>query len=118
MQANDIHVAAGERMAREQPAAHFLYQSIDALSGIDKLKLRQRLGASPQPSARGAAHARRSDAVADRRGGCRLSAVPVRRPGAHDAEGQVAQVANAGHSVYFERPAEFNRIVDAFLALP
>ena len=27
-------------MAREQPAAHFLYQEIDALSGVDKLKLR------------------------------------------------------------------------------
>ena len=29
---------------------------------------------------------------------------------------EVAQVEKAGHSVYFERPAEFNRIVDAFLA--
>ena len=34
-QANHIHVAAGERMAREQPAAHFLYQEIDALSAVD-----------------------------------------------------------------------------------
>ena len=29
---------------------------------------------------------------------------------------RVAQVRQAGHSVYFERPAEFNRAVDAFLA--
>ena len=35
-QANNIHVAGGERLAREQPAAHFLYQEIDALSGVDK----------------------------------------------------------------------------------
>jgi len=28
---------------------------------------------------------------------------------------RVAQVPRAGHSVYFERPAEFNRIVDEFL---
>ena len=42
MQANNIHVAAGERMAREQPAAHFLYQEIDALSTVDKLALRGR----------------------------------------------------------------------------
>jgi pimeloyl-ACP methyl ester carboxylesterase len=28
----------------------------------------------------------------------------------------VAQVKKAGHSVYFERPAEFNRIVDEFLS--
>ena len=29
---------------------------------------------------------------------------------------EVACVQGAGHSVYFERPAEFNRIVDGFLA--
>jgi pimeloyl-ACP methyl ester carboxylesterase len=29
---------------------------------------------------------------------------------------RVAQVRQAGHSVYFERPAEFNRIVDEFLS--
>jgi pimeloyl-ACP methyl ester carboxylesterase len=28
---------------------------------------------------------------------------------------RVAAVAKAGHSVYFERPAEFNRIVNDFL---
>jgi len=43
LQAANVHVAAGERMAREQPAAHFLYQAIDALSSVDKLKLRQKL---------------------------------------------------------------------------
>jgi pimeloyl-ACP methyl ester carboxylesterase len=29
---------------------------------------------------------------------------------------QVVCVKQAGHSVYFERPAEFNRAIDAFLA--
>src|SRR4051794_40293119 len=43
LQAANIHVAGGERMTREQPAAHFLYQEIDALSGVDKVKLRQKL---------------------------------------------------------------------------
>src|SRR5439155_23940296 len=38
--AKNIHVAAGERLAREQPAAHFLYQQIDPLSTIDKVALR------------------------------------------------------------------------------
>ena len=116
MQANDIHVAAGERMAREQPAAHFLYQRIDALSGVDKLKLRQRLAASltrPPEVLRG------------------LDVPTLWLTGAEDfvyppflsdilarmmPKAEVAQVAKAGHSVYFERPAEFNRIVDAFLA--
>jgi pimeloyl-ACP methyl ester carboxylesterase len=29
---------------------------------------------------------------------------------------RVAQVREAGHSIYFERPAEFNRIVGEFLS--
>ena len=39
-----IHVAAGERMAAEQPALHLLYRHIDDMNaGLDKLALRQRL---------------------------------------------------------------------------
>jgi len=30
-------------------------------------------------------------------------------------DARAARVAQAGHSVYFERPGEFNRIVDEFL---
>ena len=29
---------------------------------------------------------------------------------------RLQMVADAGHSVYFERPDEFNRVLDAFLA--
>ena len=116
MQKNNIHVAAGERMAREQGAAHFLYQEIDALSGIDKLTLRKRLSATMT---------RPADAL-------RTLNVPtlwltgdedvVYPPFLSDIlaammpKAEVAQVKQAGHSVYFERPAEFNRIIDAFLA--
>lgn len=114
--AKNIHVAAGERMAREQPAAHFLYQAIDALSGIDKLKLRQRLADSL---------VRPADTL-------RTLAVPTLwLTGAEDVvyppclsdvlapmmpKAEVACVPQAGHSVYFERPAEFNRIVDGFFS--
>jgi len=42
-----LHPAAGERMAHEQPAMHYLYRAIDALSAdLDKMALRQRLMAS------------------------------------------------------------------------
>ena len=34
----------------------------------------------------------------------------------HLRNGQLARVPEAGHSVYFERPAEFNRLVDDFLS--
>ena len=114
-QANNIHVAAGERMAREQPAAHFLYQEIDALSGVDKLKLRKKL----------------HDGLVRPADVLRALKVPtlwltgdediVYPPFLSDIlakvmpNARVAQVRQAGHSVYFERPAEFNRIVDEFL---
>ena len=86
-QANNIHVAGGERMAREQPAAHFLYQEIDALSGVDKVALR----ATADDGADAARPTRcaRSNVptlwlTGD--GGHRLSAVPLRHSGEADAE--------------------------------
>jgi pimeloyl-ACP methyl ester carboxylesterase len=115
LQAANIHVAGGERLAREQPAAHFLYQEIDALSGVDKVTLRRRLHETMT---------RPAEAL-------RRLAVPtlwltgdediVYPPFLSDIlaplmpNARVARVAQAGHSVYFERAAEFNRIVDAFL---
>jgi pimeloyl-ACP methyl ester carboxylesterase len=115
-QTNNIHVAGGERLAREQPAAHFLYQEIDALSGVDKLKLRQKL----------------HDGLVRPADVLRTLNVPtlwltgdediVYPPFLSDIlaammpNARVAQVAKSGHSVYFERPAEFNRIVDEFLS--
>ena len=103
-------------MAGEQPAMHFLYREIDGLSrGLDKNALRAKLVAArtvpvsrlkrvempvlfisgdedivfPPPAARA------------------LAAVV---PGA-----KLERVAEAGHSVYFERAARFNEIVGAFL---
>jgi pimeloyl-ACP methyl ester carboxylesterase len=112
-----IHPAAGARMAREQPARHFLYRAIDDLSlGLDKETLRGKLAA---------ARTEPSDAV-------RCLRMPVLLivgeedvvfpPGAGLAmasilpNAQVERVPQAGHSVYFERPELFNRLVQAFLA--
>jgi len=116
MQANNIHVAAGQRMACEQPAAHFLYQEIDALSRVDKLRLRQKLADS---------QVRPADTLRT------LDVPTLWLAGAEDLvyplflseilarlmpKAEVACVPQAGHSVYFERPAEFNRLADGFLA--
>jgi len=45
MQRDGVHPAAGSRMAREQPALHFLYRAIDAIAGakFDKEALRARM---------------------------------------------------------------------------
>jgi pimeloyl-ACP methyl ester carboxylesterase len=113
--ARGLHPAAGERMAREQPAAHYLYRAIDAQSAVDKMALRDRLLATlTRP-------------VDDLR---RLGVPTLWLTGAEDCvfppfvadalaplmpRAQVACVPDAGHSVYFERAAAFNRIVAEFL---
>jgi pimeloyl-ACP methyl ester carboxylesterase len=115
-QKNNIHVAAGERMAREQAAAHFLYQEIDALSGIDKEALRAKLSSESKLSA---------DVL-------RTLNVPTLWLTADEdivypaflsdvlaklmPNARVVQIARSGHSAYFERPAEFNMAVDEFLS--
>jgi pimeloyl-ACP methyl ester carboxylesterase len=115
-QTNNIHVAGGERMAREQPAMHFLYQEIDALSSVDKQQVRERLMATlVRP-----AEVLRTLNVPTLwlTGGEDIVYPPflsdILAPMMPNAK--VAQVKQAGHSVYFERPAEFNRIVDEFLS--
>ncbi|HJQ56493.1 MAG TPA: alpha/beta hydrolase [Vineibacter sp.] len=112
-----VHVAAGARMAAEQPAQHFLYGAIDVMSGgLDKNALRQRLGA-----------ARRRSLEDARRIGVPILLVT----GAEDIvfpsfiapvlanalpHGRALAITDAGHSAYFERPAQFNRLVGDFLA--
>lgn len=112
-----VHPAAGARMAEEQPTLHALYRQIDALAtGIDKDALRAALGSMQTTAPEAVAALRPSllciageedvvipaDAVA-----VLASLVPGAR---------MERVARAGHSVYFERAAEFNRLVGEFLA--
>ena len=112
-----IHVAAGARMAAEQPALHLLYRHIDDQNaGLDKMALRQRLfdGRVRPPS----------DLA---RVGCPVLFISgdediVIPPFAADAIARVVprvkvvHIPDAGHSAYFERAAVFNRAVEAFLA--
>ena len=115
--ARGIHPAAGERMARDEPARHLLYRHIDDQNaGLDKEALRLKCMAL------------RTRAPEDlKRVACPLLfvsgdedvAIP---PFAADAiarvvpGAKVAHIADAGHSVYFERPERFNRIVEEFFA--
>ena len=114
--AANIHVAGGGRFAREQPAAHFLYQEIDALSGVDKVKLRHKLHDS---MIRPADSLRTLDAPTLWLTGTEDIVYP---PFLSDIlaklmpNARVAEVREAGHSVYFERAAEFNRLVEEFLS--
>ena len=116
LQRRGIAPPAGERMAREQPALHFLYRAIaNASAAVDREALRARLSA---------AATRPPDALR----GFALPTLFV--TGADDIiyppflsaalapllpHATVEHVPDAGHSVYFERAAVFNRLIDRFL---
>lgn len=111
-----IHPAAGERLAREQPALHVLYRAIDAESvDLDKQALRSRLGAARTATPERLAQLRppmlcisgEEDAVIPTTA---VEAFAALVPGA-----RLAKVPATGHSVYFERPAAFNALLAEFL---
>jgi pimeloyl-ACP methyl ester carboxylesterase len=112
-----IGVAAGERMAREQPALHFLYRSISGLSrGLDRDLVRRRLWASFK---RPLSTLREIDVPTLFITGAEDLVFPAFLADALAPlmpKARVARIEDAGHSVYFERPATFNRLVEDFLA--
>jgi pimeloyl-ACP methyl ester carboxylesterase len=117
LRARGIHPACGERMAREQPALHFLYRGLDALSaGLDKEAVRRRLIALRTTPREAVAALRlpvlcvtgEEDVVMPP---AAVAVLAAAIPGA-----RLARVPAAGHSVYWERPATFNRLVDELLA--
>ncbi len=114
--ARGIHPAAGERMARERPALHYLYTEISDLSiGLDKERIRKQLSVLRTTPAEMVAALGvpmlcitgaediviPSDAVA---------ILASLRP-----DTRLAVVPESGHSVYFERPDRFNELVATFL---
>jgi 3-oxoadipate enol-lactonase len=113
-----IHPAAGERMASEQPALEFLYREIDRLSsGLDKEALRAKLLAARTLPA---ADLKRltmpvlfvsgtEDVVFPPPAAAALAKLV---PGA-----RLESVPEAGHSVYFQRPEIFNRLVSNFFEM-
>jgi 3-oxoadipate enol-lactonase len=118
MQRDGVHPAAGARMAREQPALHFLYRSIDTMAGatLDKEGLRARmivLQTRPPDDL-----ARLAVPTLFITGGEDVVFPPMLAPAlaALMPNARVEQAAASGHSVYFERADVFNRFVEEFLA--
>ncbi len=112
-----VHPALGTRGAREQPAPHFLYQQIDRLTpAAVKERMRAEIFGNRDQKAETlrALKVPVLYLVGDEDVVFPADAAPALAkltPGA-----RVARVPEAGHSVYFERPREFNRLVDGFLA--
>lgn len=111
-----IHPGCGERLAREQPALHWLYRQIDDMGHVlDKDAFRPLLSQLRR---------RKPQALADI--GCPVLCIVGTEdilipPFAQEAIASVAPnvsvayIDRAGHSAYFERATEFNRLLSAFL---
>ncbi len=96
--------AGGERIAREQPALAQLYRQINQLTPALRDQPPSILGKLPMPVL---FHMGGEDCVYPAAAGPSLAKYARR--------GRALTVANAGHSVYFERAAQFNRDVEDFL---
>jgi 3-oxoadipate enol-lactonase len=116
LQSRGIQLAMGERGAREQPALHFLYQQVEALTPVEvRERMRREIFAArnlPAERLRDLAVpvlyiVGDEDVVfpAD-------AAAPLAR---YTRGARIERVAEAGHSVYFERAPRFNSIVEEFL---
>ena len=117
MQRRGISPPAGERMAREQPALHFLYREIaNASAAFDREELRKRLTvmATRPPDIL------RSFAIPTLfiTGGEDTTYPPFLSEALIGLmpKAKVEQVSDSGHSVYFQRAAIYNDLVERFLA--
>jgi pimeloyl-ACP methyl ester carboxylesterase len=115
-QTSGVHPAAGERMAREQPALHFLYREIEALNGVDRAAVLSGLIAlrTTPPAALAVLSMPVLCVVGEEDAVIPPDSVAIlasRIPGA-----RLVRVPAAGHSVYFERADVFNRLLDDFLS--
>jgi 3-oxoadipate enol-lactonase len=114
--ARGIHPAVGERMAREQPALHHLYRAIDGLShNLDKQSVRAKLWALRTASVAEIAMLSVPTLCITGEEDIVIAPEAVAFLAQHLPNAQLVRVPEAGHSVYFERPQEFNRLVDEFL---
>jgi pimeloyl-ACP methyl ester carboxylesterase len=101
-------------MYREQPALHFLYQELAALSPADAAP--RAIAAAP---AAGAEEAKALAMPVLFIAGDEDAVIPpplIELAAAQIPGARVERVPQAGHSVYFERPEAFNAILDRFLA--
>ena len=117
LMARDIGLASGARMAAEQPALALLYRQILQLTPADfraavLARIVQLRVQAPQVLARLPMPVLFLTGSED----CLFPAAAGPALAALAPKGRAANVPRAGHSVYFERAAEFNRIVEEFLS--
>ena len=116
MQARGIHPAGGERMAKEQPALAQLYWQISQLAPAsfrEEVRVRIRELRSKAPDLLKHLSVPVLFITGDEDWVFPPAAGPALAPLA--PQGRAVRVPAAGHSVYFERAATFNELVERFL---
>jgi 3-oxoadipate enol-lactonase len=117
MESRGVLFAGGERLAREQPALAVLYRQINQLNADDfrtAVRVRIRAMRTQPPSLLANLPMPvlflngEEDTVFPSPAGPGLASFAP--------QGRHVSVPKAGHSVYFERATEFNRIVEEFLS--
>ena len=117
LEARGILAAHGERMAKEQPAAALLYRQISQLTPADfKAAVRARIFKLRDQPPELLAQLPMPVLFLTGEEDCQFPAAAGAAFAALAPRGQAITVPKSGHSVYFERAAEFNRIVEEFLA--
>ena len=116
MEARGVPVAGGERMAREQPALAALYAQITRLTPAEfraavRARIQERRTLAPDALERLQMPALFLTGDED----CVFPAMAGPPLAAHAPKGSALRVPKAGHSVYFEHAAQFNRAVEEFL---
>ncbi|WP_333671169.1 alpha/beta hydrolase [Elioraea tepidiphila] len=112
-----VHPAMGARAAVEQPALHYLYRALDALSaGLDKEALRKRLHAARDKSPEVLASVMTPTLWITGEEDVVFPSFLAPGLAARMPNGRHVLVPRAGHSAYFERASVFNEAVGAFLA--
>lgn len=111
-----VHPAAGERMMREQPELNFLYFEIEALNPTrtpGEMFALLRSTATVRPDDVAALPMPVQFLVGDE--DITIPETVIALASKCIPQSRLVRVPKAGHSVYFERAAEFNGIVDKFL---
>jgi 3-oxoadipate enol-lactonase len=117
LQARGILAAGGERMAREQPALATLYRQIYQLTPADfRAAVRGRIRALRNRPASLLAQLPMPVLFLNGEEDCVFPSPAGPGLAKLAPKGRHVSVPMAGHSVYFERAAEFNRIVEEFLS--